>query len=314
MRSHADSDLESCRTAIAKGSKSFAFASLFLNVESRDLAHILYAWCRRVDDAIDNSPPALQEQIILELKAEVDQIYDLKNKDLSDPVLRAMQILVHQVNLPKVYPLALLEGMKMDASGFHYKTMDDLLLYCYRVAGVVGHMMCQVLGLSEAHALKNAAHLGMAMQLTNISRDVLEDWKLGRLYIPDDLLIKYDLLWLKDHLGQSLPLAAASGLKSATSELLSKAQSFYQSSDQGMIYLPFRSRIAIRAARSIYAEIGHIKVEQCYDPFAPRAIVGPVTKLRLAVFALFKTMLELPKPFKRVALPIARYPYDVLPL
>ncbi len=306
------SDVSQCREAIVKGSKSFAFASLFLSKKAKVEAYALYAWCRYVDDAIDETPLAIRPSILSQLNQELTHIY--QNKPQVDPVLRAFAAMVRDVNLPEVYPRELLAGMAMDVDGHHYQTVDDLLLYCYRVAGVVGHMMCHILGLSDHRALPFAAHLGIAMQLTNIARDIKTDWQNGRLYLPDEMLAPHNLAALRQQIGSTLPPSAIPELKMVTADLLNLAETFYKSAARGYAALPFRARIAIRAASFIYAEIGNIKAKQGFDPLAERAVVSGMTKLRLAGKAIFLTMLDRQQPWRKSTLPLARYPHDVLPV
>ena len=170
---------------INRHSKSFAFALRLLPAHRRDDVAMLYAWCRYVDDAVDLAPPHRQQQALAKLRRELTMVYGTTT--LTSPVLGGFQQVVRRRRIPRGYPEALVEGMAMDVSGTRYRDLEHLLLYCYRVAGVVGLMMCHVLGVRDAvgaRALHHAAHLGIAMQLTNICRDVAEDWERNRLYIP----------------------------------------------------------------------------------------------------------------------------------
>jgi phytoene synthase len=308
---------ELCARTLAAHSKSFALAGRLLGDQARRDAAVLYSYCRTVDDAIDDCAGPAQRAALAELERTLDSVYG--GEPQRDVRLRAFQELVVRCGLPREYPEALLAGMAMDTEGVKYETLDDLLLYCYRVAGVVGLMMCHVLGLSDARARRNAAHLGMAMQLSNICRDVAEDWLRGRLYLPLSLLRESGAGALSGVSVGPMRDAARPSVKAAVRALLTEAERFYRSSDEGMRALPWRAAFSIRAARLIYAAIGERILRRDFDALAERAVVPLSTKLRLVVKAALLTFGELPKRLfrsrARAALGSAiRYPDDVLPL
>ncbi len=280
--------IQICRTSIAQHSKSFALASRLLPPSNRDPAAVVYAWCRRADDAIDNSAGSEQRAALERLQRELGSLY--AGEAQRDPVLSAFQQVVFTSNIPEQYPTDLLLGMEMDATGTHYKSWDDLLLYCYRVASTVGLMMCHVMGVSDSQALPRAAHLGLAMQLTNIARDVREDWERSRLYLPDELLDEHGVRWLRAHLGRQLPFHARPGCKQALRSLLQVAERYYESGDAGLCYLSPRCELSVAAARAVYSEIGSQIAKQDFDIFAPRAFVPKHRKLALCLKAAFGTL------------------------
>jgi len=198
--------------------------------------------------------------------------------------------------------------MEMDVRGASYDRLEDLLLYCHRVAGTVGLMMCHVMDVRDPAALRSAAHLGIAMQLTNICRDVAEDWQMGRLYLPRALLGRSP-----PPIAGSLPVERA---RLAMRVLLDEAERFYASADAGIALLGFRCALAVRTARLVYAAIGRrVEALEC-DPSAGRAIVPLAMKLLLLAKAFVLTALELPvlrRP-PRASLALLRFPDDVLPL
>jgi phytoene synthase len=197
--------------------------------------------------------------------------------------------------------------MQMDTLRTHYRTLDDVLLYAYRVAGVVGLMMCHVMGVRDQSALKHAAHLGMGMQLSNIARDVHEDWQRGRLYLPESLLAESGASGLVPGADAPLPQSAAAGIARATERLLEHADAFYRSGDAGVKYLSWRCGLAIRAARLVYSEISaRVRAQGC-DPFAPRAVVSRSRKLALVGYALWLNVTRLPALIGR---PAPRVPAD----
>lgn len=246
-------------------SKSFAFATRLLGREAADRAAIIYAWCRHADDAVDEVPAADAPAAVARLRAELDTHAEFAE------VRRACAI-------PRAYPDALLDGMAADAAGTRYATWRALDGYCYQVASSVGLMMCHVFGLRDDRALIHAAHLGIAMQLTNICRDVAEDWARGRLYLPDELVPG-----LAARLGE--PLVVDDRLRAAIAATLARAERFYASGDRGIRDLPWRAGLAVRAARRIYARIGReIEARDC-DPLAGRAVVPTWRKGALALRA-----------------------------
>lgn len=310
-------ELATCRANLARHSKSFAFAARFLPRESADRAASLYAWCRRADDAVDGVPRARQRAAIGRLRAELERVY--AGEELADPRARAFQRVVAACSIPREYPHELLRGMEMDASGARYESFDELLVYCHRVAGVVGLMMAQVLGARRRGALIHAAHLGIAMQLTNVARDVREDWGLGRLYLPERWLAEAGAPRLRERLGEPFPEAARAATVRVVSRLLREAERFYRSGDRGLADLPWRAALGVRTARLVYAAIG-ARVEA--RGIEARAFVPLRSKLALALRAMLASLAELPgraalqdrgsEAPARVFEPPLRFPEDVL--
>jgi 15-cis-phytoene synthase len=300
------------RATIALHSKSFALASRLLPRGGRDEAAVVYAFCRRADDAVDLVAPSEQRAAVAGLERELDAIYD--GQAQADPILAAFQAVARHHRIPRAYPAELLAGMAMDAEGTVYGDFPTLLSYCFRVAGTVGLMMSHVMGVRHPVALKHAAHLGMAMQLTNICRDVLEDWQRGRLYLPDDLLALAGVADLRSRLGDDLPPSAGLAVASVTRELLSRADALYASGNRGIPLLSFRCAWSVRAASLVYADIGRVILKEGADPFAPRAVVGRARKLRLVLRALDMTLEQVPRRFERALLDGALGFNDVVPV
>lgn len=303
------------RDTIQQHSKSFAFASALIPAEARHPVEVLYTWCRRADDAIDLARPEDRDAALARLEQELDHIYSDRSSE--DTLTQAMQQVVLRYAIPRDYSEELLQGMAMDARGTDYDDIETLLLYCYRVAGTVGLMMSHVLGVREPAALQNAVHLGIAMQLTNICRDVREDWENKRLYIPWSILARHGGVVLPSLLGQPLPISFGFALSRSVEELLQLADTYYESADTGMRSLSWRAALSVRAARYIYAEIGTVVRRQGCDIFAGRAVVPHGRKLALAVRALGECAAEMPHRclhrFEPAALGEAlRFPGDVV--
>ena len=169
-----------CRTSIRQGSQSFYIASLLLPVEIREPAYAVYAFCRMADDLIDRE--AGGAAAIRDLGAMLDRIYS--GYPGAHFVERGFADVVSTFAIPRAVPAALIEGLGWDAAGRRYDTLDDLIAYAVRVAGTVGFMMTLVMDRRDPHVLARACDLGVAMQLTNIARDIGEDAANGRLYMP----------------------------------------------------------------------------------------------------------------------------------
>lgn len=304
--------------SIAHHSRSFAMASRLLPVDVRDRAVVVYAWCRRADDAVDLAGPGNQAGALEELFTELDAIYG--DTQLEDPLLDAFRAVTRERAIPIAYPRALLEGMRMDVDGTFYGDMDTLLRYCWCVAGIVGLLMCHVMGVREEAATRNAAHLGIAMQITNICRDVMEDWERGRLYIPATLLDDAGAPDLASRLGDPFPEAAAQPVAAATERLLDIADRYYASGDAGLPALSWRCALSVRTARSVYSAIGSRVRSQGCDPRAGRAIVPKTHKLALAAGAMAAAVAAIPARLGARGTTAAaprreiRFPADVLPV
>ncbi len=298
------------RAIIGQHSKSFSLAAVLLGPGLRDAASGLYAYCRRADDAIDLVAPELAPDRVAALRVELDAVY--AGCSLADPVLVEFQRLVFTHGIPRQYPDALLEGFQLDAEGKHYDTLAELYHYCWCVAGSVGAMMCHVLGVCNARAVRHGAHLGMAMQLTNICRDVAEDWQRGRLYLPNEVAPGLEYL----RVSPRLPRACVDVCARAVRHLLAEAELLYASGDLGLPYLSFRSRLAVGTARRVYSSIGQRILAQRADVLAGRAVVSGTEKLwhvaRAGVTSV--RLAATSPPFRPASLTTPlRFPEDVLP-
>lgn len=278
-----DRALALCRRTIARHSRSFSLAARLLPPVARDEAVVVYTWCRRADDAVDRAGPQQASRALAELRGELARIYE--GPPPSGDVPRAFAAVVQARAIPRVHPEELLEGMRMDVDGTRYDTLDDLLAYCFRAAGTVGLMMCHVMGVRDEAALERAADLGIAMQLTNICRDVPEDWRMGRLYLPADLLADEGACRLADELGGPFPERARAPVARVIRRLLAVADRYYRSGDVGMAALSPRCALAVRTARLVYSAIGDRLADQGHDPFARRAVVPTPHKLGLVARA-----------------------------
>lgn len=247
-------------TIIQAGSKSFAAAAKIFNPETRTSAYLLYAWCRHCDDVIDGQQLGYDQGKTLNHDPSKELIKLRKKTNdaltgllIDDPIFSALQKVIYKNNIPKIYPFALLDGFEMDVDKKSYQTIDDTLNYCYHVAGVVGVMMSLIMGAKDDLTLDRACDLGLAFQLTNIARDVVEDAQNGRVYLPTDWLRSVGLNTDPDLLLQE---SNREQLVIVINRLLKEAEKYYESSLSGLPKLGFRSSWAIATARIIYRKIG----------------------------------------------------------
>jgi phytoene synthase len=259
----APADLEACRAAIRTGSLSFHAASRLLPPAVRDPALALYAFCRLADDAVDEGRD--KTGAVLRLRDRLDRVYAGRPADAAAD--RAFAVVVEGFEMPRALPDALLEGMAWDAVGRRYDDFSGVLAYSARVAAAVGAMMCVLMRVREADALARACDLGLAMQLTNISRDVGEDARAGRLYLPQD--------WLHaEGVDPDAFLAApdaSPAIRRVTARLLARADRLYRRSMAGVPALPVACRPGIFAAGAIYAGIGDAVARNGHDAVSVRA-------------------------------------------
>ncbi|MGY6547607.1 MAG: 15-cis-phytoene synthase [Roseinatronobacter sp.] len=267
----AEADLEVCRNAIRTGSLSFHAASKLLPGSVRDPALVLYAFCRLADDAVDEgSNPT---RAVLHLQDRLDRAY--AGRPHEAPIDRAFTRMIETHDMPRALPDALLEGLAWDAEGRRFATLSSVLDYSARVAAVVGAMMCVLMGVRDRHRLARACDLGLAMQLTNIARDIGEDARRGRIYLPLDWLYEAGLD-PSDITGRPVACAEISAM---TARLLREADRLYDRALPGISALPVSCRPGIYAARTIYAGIGDVIRAQGCDSITRRAVTSRGRKL-----------------------------------
>lgn len=286
----ASSDLRACRELLRKGSKSFFVASLVLPARVREPATVFYAFCREFDDAVDGGEIV---DALSVLRARVERLY--RGPIPTSPIDRAMASVVASYELPRVVFDGLVEGFEWDLAGRRYATIEQLIDYCVRVAGTVGVCMSLLMGRRAPHVLSRAADLGIAMQLTNIARDVGEDARNGRLYLPIE--------WLEAEGVDPEALVTRprfdARLGRVVERLLATADGFYLQADTGIRALPLDCRPAIRTARRVYSSIGTHVRRNGGDSVSTRAFVPTFEKLAIVAQALSATPSEGQNPFAR---------------
>lgn len=271
--------------SIEVGSKSFAAASRLFDPQTRRSAVMLYAWCRHCDDVVDgqeggrDAVPLGVREVQARLAGLIEQTHAVyAGRPAEIPAFAALQEVVRRHELRQAYALDHLAGFAMDVADRQYRTVDDLLEYCYHVAGVVGLMMAQVMGVKDESTLDRACDLGVAFQLTNIARDIVEDAAIGRCYLPrqwlDELGIPRERLVDREYRERLAVLGA---------RLVDMAEPYYQSAEAGIAALPRRSAWAVATARGVYREIG-VKVKAAgAGAWDQRISTSKADKLRLVI-------------------------------
>ena len=245
------------KTSISQGSKSFSLASRFFSKQlQEDVAH-LYSWCRWCDDVADGStlgfnqnPFGLPEDRVDLLFRKSQLAFLGKSEGLELPFIAFGQVM-KKYDIPWLYAEDLLKGMQQDVSAKTIYSFEDLLLYCYRVAGTVGLIMCHIMGIKNPKSLEKAVHLGIALQLTNIVRDIGDDYRVSKIYLPKAWLSEFNIppqeLLNPEHSSQ---------LESLANQLLKKADQYYRTGLTGLTDLPWRCALAVAVAASVYRKIG----------------------------------------------------------
>lgn len=269
--------------SIEVGSKSFAAAARLFDPATRRSVLMLYAWCRHCDDVVDgqelgfNLPGGAPPDAAAKLAVLEDQTRRAYlGEPMRDPAFAAFQevALRHRIDLR--FALDHLAGFAMDVQEMHYETIEDTLRYCYHVAGVVGLMMASIMGAQEPRVLDRACDLGLAFQLTNIARDIVEDARMGRCYLPAQ--------WLREAGIPPRELADPryrAQLAKVAARLVDHAEPYYHSAGAGLAALPLRSAWAIASARNVYRQIGIVVKRRGAHAWDERAGTGKATKLWL---------------------------------
>jgi phytoene synthase len=277
-------DMAACRALLKGGSRTFHAASKVLPRRVSDPAVALYAFCRLADDAVDLGDN--RAAAVVRLRERLDRAY--RGQPMDQAADRAFADVVARFSIPREIPEALLEGLAWDAEGRRYETLPELYAYAARVAGTVGAMMTLVMGQREPAIVARACDLGVAMQLTNIARDVGEDARAGRLYLP--------LSWLREAgIGPEAWLEKpefTSEIAVIVQRLLDTADALYGRATLGIKNLPQACRPGIYAARALYAEIGRELERRGLDSVSRRAVVSTDRKLKVLARTLVSLQTE----------------------
>ena len=270
------------RQVLATHARTFNLASVFLPKDQRDDAAIVYALCRTIDDLVDEAEHPEEGEAAIEALGEM-----LRGQRPASPLAEAFLEVAERRGLPLQAAHDLMGGVLSDVGEVTLVDDHDLVQYGYAVAGTVGLMMCGVIGVKEPWALAHAIDLGVAMQITNICRDVAEDAGRGRIYIPTRRLVAAGIDPEEVRTGEIDGESFAPVLK----DVLDIAERYYQSGDQGMRAIPWRPRLAIQAASRVYRAIGLVLRDRAYDVTQGRAVVSTSQKVLWVARALFRASL-----------------------
>lgn len=262
-------DWAQCRAVVRTHGRTFYFASQFLPPHRRRAIHAAYAFCRTADDIVDRAPTTGTALAARALDAWADEIDTPR-----DPIAVAFAAARAIYGVPVEPVRDLLRGVAMDLAPRHYATWDDLRLYCYRVAGTVGLMATPILGGTDPAALPRAVDLGIAMQLTNILRDVAEDARMGRIYLPLEDLAAFDC-----DPGAILDGYGGGRFRELMAFEIARARALYDSARLGIPALCPAGKLTTLASAHLYGKILNRIEEQNYDVFAGRAYIPTSRKL-----------------------------------
>lgn len=277
-----------CRQTTRTHAKSFYFSARFLPREKRRAIYAVYALCRHVDDEVDGA--AVDDEsgaraAVARWQAELDAVYrgDERLDDIAEgarldgisPVLVAWRDMLKHYSIAQELPLELMRGVLMDTYQKSYETWDELRVYCYRVASVVGLMSSEIFGYSRPETLRYAESLGLAMQLTNILRDVGEDLSMGRVYLPQEDLRRFNLTEQDLRRGEVCePFRALMRFE------IERARGLFLEAEKGITLLDRDARFTVLLAARLYARILDEIERANFDVFTRRAHLSFNAKLR----------------------------------
>lgn len=296
MSSELEKAYKYCESVTRFHARSFYFAAKFLPEKKRRAVYPIYAFCRHVDDEIDETGERHQTEAIKAVenwRSKLNEIYAGKfnngqrtTDDGQKKVFLAWRDILKTYKIPLNLPLELVQGVLMDTTVKRYETFEELYVYCYRVASTVGLMSSEILGYADKIALEYAEAMGVGMQLTNILRDVKEDAEKGRIYLPQEDLRKFGVSE-EQILANEFDENFAAMMKFQ----VERARSFYATGEKGIALLERDSRFTVLLAARIYAKILDEIEKQNYNVFIRRAR----TSRRQKFFAVPKIWLEAKK-------------------
>lgn len=262
--------------------KTFYAASRFLPKDKRQAAYAIYAICRAADDSVDNAESNSAALNLVKIKEKIERAYG--NVALNDNLLSVFRETTQKYKIPKSYFDEMLAGMQMDITKNRYATFDELYLYCYRVAGVIGLLMLKIFGEAQQEAQKYAADLGIALQITNILRDIKEDFARNRIYLPLEEMKRFGVT--PEYVSQEKIDQNFIALIKFLSDL---AKLYYGNSAKGIRMINSRRcRFVACAIKDIYAQILKEIEKNNYDVYSKRLYVNTPKKVTILLKALFK--------------------------
>ncbi len=272
----------SAESVLANKGKTFHWACRLLGKIHSDRATRLYRLCRYIDDLGDeeNSVDVSRQKLL-----EARSAFSLEHSD--NEVLNDGLSLLNECRIDKSIALDLIAGVDSDTQLVRMEDQDALLRYCYQVAGTVGLMMSKALDTHDEAAYPFSIDLGIAMQITNICRDIKVDALANRRYIPANLVQNFEPIALIDPNEQQKEL-----IKDAVANLLDCAEKYYASGEKGISYLPLKARLSILVAARVYREIGRELKNQNYEYWHRRIVVSTPRKIMITLQALASSLLS----------------------
>jgi 15-cis-phytoene synthase len=269
---------ELCRKAQRAHSRTYYFSTRFFPPEVRPHVHALYAFMRYADEIVDNpGATSLEEQLCALEAFEEETLAAVAGQEVPNPVLRAYADTVRVRGIDPEDIIAFMKSMKMDTWVFRYPTYEDLAVYTYGSAAVVGLMMCRVVGVADRRADVHAETLGVAMQLTNFLRDIGEDWRRGRVYLPLEDLERFGY-----HEADLERGVVDERFVELMRFEIRRTRRLYKLAGEGMGFIPRGRRYPVIVARELYAAILDRIEAQGYDVFGRRAETSRLGKIRVA--------------------------------
>ncbi len=258
-----------------KFAKTFYLASLFLPKEKKCASYAVYAICRLSDEAVDELTFSNQKENLRKLESNISEAYT--EKQLVEPLLLAFRQTINTYKIPKEYFDELIKGMYMDLEIKRYRDFAALYEYCYKVAGVIGLIMLKIFGYKNSAAEDYAIKLGVAMQLTNILRDINEDLIRGRIYLPQDEMLKFDIS--EQQLSNS---KIDDNLKNLLRLQINRSRQFYNQSLKGIKLIDNTiCRFVVLCMREVYSGILDEIEKNNFDVFTKRAHVNKLKRLKI---------------------------------
>jgi len=276
---------EFARLSTKHYSKSFYISAKMLPPETRWATYALYGFCRYADNLIDNPRNRSVEDLLIEIEYitwELKRAYETGESE--HPILGSFVKVAKKYGIPIEYPLELIKGVQMDIQKTRYENFDELYLFAYRVAGVVGLMMTHVLGYKDDSAFEYAEKLGIAMQLTNILRDIQEDKNMGRIYLPQDELRQFGLT--EDNIFNE---EMCDKMYKFMRFQVQRAHKYYDEGNKGIPMLSRKSQFAIYSSSKIYRGILRKIEARNLNPFQGRVFVSQLKKIGILIAEIVRT-------------------------
>ncbi|MEO5809647.1 MAG: phytoene/squalene synthase family protein [Sphingomicrobium sp.] len=289
--------VEEAQRSIAAGSKSFRFASQIFDLATRERSWLLYSWCRACDDITDGQTLGHDAKLTGDPAARIAFLTEMTDAALAGRItgiaaFDALATVAAETGIPSDLPREHLAGFARDSAGWSPANVEELLSYCFQVAGAVGVMMAHIMGVDpdERDTMDRASDLGIAFQLANIARDIVDDARVGRCYLPADWLAAEGLASADLTDPRHRPALART-----TRRLANLADAYRRSSKVGAARLPFRSRWAVLSAAGIYGEVATRAVALGPRAWDRRISISKAEKFALVIEAFGEALMPAPK-------------------